>query len=358
MKANLVIGVQKPFERSFEVRWAEALEGAGVQVRWVDLLAPDPLSQIAGCDGVMWHWYHYPYEHRLAALPILRVIEEHLRIPVFPDMATCWHYDDKISQSYLLEALGVPIPKTWVFWRKEDALAWSAKVEYPLVAKLSSGAGSLNVRLIRDEQAARLYIAECFSGAGFLVRRPLPPTPVRRAWRLAMRMVKRFALSFPYVLAGRFPPLPDPINWMPHKNHVLFQEFLPGNDFDTRVTVIGNRAFAFRRMNRPGDFRASGSGRIDHDPAQIDIRCVKAAFAAVRSLKSQSMAFDYLYRGADREPVVGEISYAYVDRAVERCPGHWDGDLNWHEGHVWPQDAHVEDFLARIRRQPSVDKTI
>lgn len=26
--------------------------------------------------------------------------------------------------------------------------------------------------------------------------------------------------------------------------YVLFQEFLPGNSYDTRVTVIGDRAFA------------------------------------------------------------------------------------------------------------------
>lgn len=31
---------------------------------------------------------------------------------------------------------------------------------------------------------------------------------------------------------------------------------------DTRVTVIGHCAFGYRRYNRPGDFRASGSGRL------------------------------------------------------------------------------------------------
>ena len=85
---------------SFAPRWLEALQARGVQVRELDLLGPDPLGQVAGCDGVMWHWFHYPHEERMAALPILRVIEEHLHIPVFPDMATGWHYDDKIAQSY------------------------------------------------------------------------------------------------------------------------------------------------------------------------------------------------------------------------------------------------------------------
>src|SRR6185503_17089802 len=49
----------------------------------------------------------------------------------------------------------------------------------------------------------------------------------------------------------------------PNTGYILLQEFLSNNKFDTRVTVIGNRAFAYRRFNRPNDFRASGSGNFD-----------------------------------------------------------------------------------------------
>ena len=121
---KLTIGVHAVEKESFAVRWVEMLSARGVDVKRLDLLGPAPLEQVRGCDGVMWHWFHYPHEVRLAALPILRVIEEQMQIPVFPDMATAWHYDDKIAQAYLLPTLGIPHPKTWVFWRKADALAW------------------------------------------------------------------------------------------------------------------------------------------------------------------------------------------------------------------------------------------
>lgn len=49
------------------------------------------------------------------------------------------------------------------------------------------------------------------------------------------------------------------------KKYVYFQDFIPGNDFDTRVTIIGDRAFGFTRNVRPGDFRASGSGNVGYD---------------------------------------------------------------------------------------------
>ena len=349
MNNVLTIGIQRPFENGFALRWEAAARARGAEVRWLDLLGADPLAQVAGCDGVMWHWFHYPHEQRMAALPLLRVIEERLGIPVFPDLATCWHFDDKIAQAYLLEAMGVAIPKTWIFWREADALAWCEAAAYPVVAKLSGGAGSRNVRLVRDAAEARDHVERSFSGAGIVGRRVLPEGGWRRGWSLLKRMARRSAHVFPYVFLDRFPPLPDPAFWMPQKNYALFQEFLPGNEFDTRVTVIGDRAFAFRRRNRPGDFRASGSGRIEHDPGAIDPRCVRMAFDVAQKLGSQSMAFDFLFRGEGREPVVGEISYGYADWAVERCPGHWDSRLQWREGHLWPEEAHVEDFLARIR---------
>ena len=52
------------------------------------------------------------------------------------------------------------------------------------------------------------------------------------------------------------------------RSYILWQEFIPDNQRDFRVTIIGRRyAFVFWRNNRPGDFRASGSGLIDYDVA-------------------------------------------------------------------------------------------
>src|SRR5690606_15154424 len=49
------------------------------------------------------------------------------------------------------------------------------------------------------------------------------------------------------------------------KGYLYFQEFMPKNEFDTRLIVIGNRCFGIRRYNRTGDFRASGSGLIKYE---------------------------------------------------------------------------------------------
>lgn len=345
MNERKIIGIHRG--GAFSERWASAVEAAGAEVRWLDLLQSKPLEQVHGCDGVMWHWAHYPHERRMAALPILRTIEDYLHIPIFPNMPTSWHYDDKIAQSYLLNALEIPCPDTWVFWKKEEALQWAKKTVYPVVAKLSGGASSQNVRLLRNPDEAVRYIRRCFSGSGIIATPPLAKG-MKKVPSIAKRGLKRLGASIPYILGNRFPSLPDQQYWMPQKNYALFQEFLPGNEFDTRVTVVGNRAFGYRRFNRANDFRASGSGNFDTNPAEIDRRCIQNAFDFARRLQAQSVAFDFLFRGEVREPVVGEISYCYVDWMVESCPGHWDSKLQWHEGRMWPEQAHVEDFLAGL----------
>ena len=76
------------------------------------------------------------------------------------------------------------------------------------------------------------------------------------------------------------------------KGYAYFQDFIPGNHFDTRVTVIGDRAFAFTRNVRPGDFRASGSGDVVFDGGRINQKYLEIAFAVARKIGSQSMAFD------------------------------------------------------------------
>lgn len=157
------------------------------------------------------------------------------------------------------------------------------------------------------------------------------------------------------LLLGELPRPPES-GWDLHKNHIYFQEFLPENQFDTRITVIGRRAFGFRRLNRPNDFRASGSGRIDWDPQGIDQGSIVLGFEVAARLGTQSVALDVL-RKEDRQ-VVSEISYTYASWGVHGCPGHWEirddtdpGALVWKPGQMWPEEAQIADFLALLERR-------
>ena len=326
--------------QSFSDRWAELAARESIAVRDVDAFAPDFFERLAGCDGFMWRFGYDPLSLEFAKR-VLAAIEHGVKIPVFPSWATAWHFEDKISQHYLLQAAGIPEPRTHVFWHRRAATDFCRSATYPLVIKLSLGIQSNNVRMLSGPEEAAHWVEQMF-GPGRTSFNPPPPR-----LRQALRDQKQVARS----LLGR--PAPEKPRGLQH-GYFYVQEFLPDNAFDTRVTVIGDRAFAFRRFNRPGDFRASGSGRIDWDPAPIDLDTVRLAFRVARHLGTQSVAIDGLRRGEER--VVGEISYTYASWAVRDCPGHWvlsgapdAGTLNWVDGKLRPEDAIFDDFAALVR---------
>lgn len=332
--------------QSYSDRWLALAADAGIQTRVIDAWRPDVFEQLAGCDGFMWRFGYRPPE-RLIATRILASVEHALGIPVFPSWKSAWHFEDKISQYYLLQAAGIPMPKTWLFWEKDAALAFLSTASFPLVMKLANGYRSGNVRLLRSADEGTYWVEQLF-GPGVWSFGPTPRASQPR------QMLRRAGAAV-RTLAGATTLLPSLRSEL-QRGYFYAQEFLPGNDFDTRVTVIGNRAFAYRRMNRPGDFRASGSGRPNWDPSQIDLHLVRLAFLTAQRLATQSVAIDGMRRGDER--VLGEVSYTYVSWMVRDCPGHWilhgdpdAGDLEWIEGHMAPDDAIFEDFVAALRRR-------
>ncbi len=339
-------------EAILEPPWADRfgayLDRRGVGVLRVTPGDPDGVIAAATTHGVMWRFTHTPKSQGVAK-PFLNCIEHGLRRPVWPNCATRWHYDDKIAQFWLLHSLRAPIPATYVFYDKEAALEWAESASYPVVFKLSGGASSQSVCLLKSRDAAARLIERAFTrGLSALhdldsIAGGRTESPWRRLKALVKDISREAVHSVRYGRSHLYEPR-VPMGWPIEFNRVLFQEFLPGNAFDYRVTVIGGRAFGFRRFNRPHDFRASGSGLIDFDPAHVDLEAVRIAQGISAQCGFQSMAYDLL-RGPDSCLRIVEISYTFVGAAIQDCPGYWDQKLDWHDGQVWPQDAIAEDFV-------------
>jgi glutathione synthase/RimK-type ligase-like ATP-grasp enzyme len=335
---KFTIGIQPDLlpANSFSDRWIEQLTELGHDVRVLNVSSADFIERVSACDGFLW-WFPPMPRVRDVGKRLLPALDHAGKVVVHPDWRSCWHYDDKVAQAYLLDACGVPTPRTRVLWRYEHAVAFFETAQYPLVVKLGSGVRSQNVALLHD-RAEAVRMARTLFGAGV-------ETFESRAFRLLreisrpLRSVIRRALSLP--------PLPRPEI---HRNYMLVQEFVGGNDFDTRVNVIGNRAFAFRRANRPNDFRASGSRIQDDDPSKIALDAIRLAFDAARMLTMPAVCFDILRQ--DGRPVITEISYYFNAPSIGECPGHWrmeDNELEWVAGRMRAEDAVLEDFLARLR---------
>ena len=245
-------------------------------------------------------------------------MESQLGRRVFPNWSTFWHYDNKRAQAYFFRQHGVPSPETFVSFQEADARAYLERRALPLVSKRAGGASSDEVRALADGRAAQRELRRAFG-------RPLLTRALARLG-VTLRTSSRS-----------------------QSGYVLWQEMVPGNRRDLRITVIGGRyGLAYYRNNRPRDFRASGSGLIDYavpTPTREMCYCI----GLCRAHAFDSMAFDIVYRGD--EFLILEMSYAFVDKFVHDVPGHYTleaGRLEYHAGHVWPQELvvrHVRDCM-------------
>ena len=310
----------------FSGRWIEYCKNNNIDYKLVDAYNTNIIEQVKDCDAFMWHHNHADYRDVLFAKQLLFSLET-AGIKCFPDYHTTWHFDDKVGQKYLLEAIGAPIVPSYVFYTKKEALDWIAKTEFPKVFKLRGGAGASNVKLAYTAGEARRLVRKAFrrgfpqfDRVGYLKER-------YRKWRGGKD-------SFIGVMkgVGRLLMVTDFAKMHAReKGYVYFQDFIPNNTFDIRVCVVGDKAFALKRIVREGDFRASGSGNIVYEKTQIDERCVKIAFAVNEKLRAQSVAYDFVFDIAN-SPLIVEISYGYAVKAYDFCEGFWTKDMLWHTG--------------------------
>lgn len=153
------LAIQSSFQRysqGFSARWVEYCQEHGIECEMVDAYDSTIVDRLRGFDGFLWHFHHVYSTDLLMARHVLEATAE-MGVVTFPDHNTCWHFDDKIAQKYALEAVNAPLVRTWVFYEEEKALQWLRTASFPLVWKLRRGAGSHNVRLVRDYSAgARL----------------------------------------------------------------------------------------------------------------------------------------------------------------------------------------------------------
>jgi len=330
----------------FSDRWIDNCREKGVACEPVDGFASDIIEQLRGFDGFLWHFDHVESQDMLVAPMVLEAAES-IGLEVFPNRATRWHFDNKLSQKYLLEGLGAPLARSDVFYSEEAARAYLASAALPVVAKLKAGSGSANVQLLRTKAEAEAYCKKMF-GAG---ENPLPgyfsdaSTRVRsvaQAGALAAKLKRAPAALMRRLKKRRFTAR--------ERGYVYFQEFLPGNEFDTRITVVGDVAWGFIRRVRPGDFRASGSRNIDYNLEFVDVECVKIAFETAERLGSQSTAFDFV-KAQGGEPRIVEISYGYESGAVHAVSGQWRRDLSWQDGRLYAEDVIIDNLVAAIENK-------
>jgi glutathione synthase/RimK-type ligase-like ATP-grasp enzyme len=310
---------------SFSGRWITYCQEKGIEYKLVNAYANDIIQQVEGCDAFMWHFHQSDYRDMQFAKALILSLEAK-GIKCYPNSQTCWHFDNKVWEKYLLEAVGAPLVPSCVFYTEKEALAWTKKTTFPKVFKLKGGASSSNVKLAHTQKEAIEFIKRCF-GKGIEPYRW--QDHLKEAWRKykEKKASLRVLLRPLYYAVKRYPTVFSHYH-QKEIGYAYFQDFIPNNDHDTRVVVIGGkRALGEIRYCRDGDFRASGSGKFEY--GNVDKQILMIAFEMVKKLQMQTVAFDFIMDGS--KPLIVEISYGFGTHGISHSGGYWTPDLVWHE---------------------------
>ena len=327
-------------KRSFSDRWIPYCENNNIDYKLVNCFDSDIMQQLEDCDALMWHFNHKGARESKFAKQLLMAVQ-HTGKRVFPNYNTMWHFDDKVAQKYLLEGINAPLAPAYVFYSKKEAIAWAEQTDFPKVFKLRNGAGSDNVKLVTSVAQAKRLINKSFN-KGF---------KQYDAWgnlKERIRLFKAGKTDFFDVSKGViriFYTTQYARVTGKEMGYVYFQEFIPQNDSDIRVCVVGDKAFAIKRMVRKNDFRASGSGTILYDKKYFDDETIKLAFDISEKLKDQCMAYDFVFKNG--KPLIVEISYGFAKEGYDDCVGYWDKEMNWYPGKFNPYGWMVEDIRSQ-----------
>lgn len=167
-------------------------------------------------DGAVFvHMHHHP-ESRNYDKELMAALAGRDGLRLCPDPRSAVLYDDKVEQHRQLARW---MPRTQIVTSNRDVPGALAKLRVPLISKTAEGAGSKNVRLIETVGDAAAEAEQALEGAGI---------PCHYDQR--------------------------------QRGYLLWQEFLPGNDYDFRVIAIGRERLILRRGNRDDRPMASGSG--------------------------------------------------------------------------------------------------
>jgi len=146
------------------------------------------------------------------------ILEKFYNKVCFPSFDTLMWNEDKLTQYDLLWMNNFPVVETFISHDLGETLNKLPHLKYPLVAKTSTGAGSMGVELVKDGQQAERISKTIYSGVGRTT-------------------------------------------FWPHsrqKDYVYFQKFQSNEGYDLRIIIIGDIVIGYYRYVPKGEFRASG----------------------------------------------------------------------------------------------------
>ncbi len=165
----------------------------------------------------------------------LKILEEDMGQTIFPTWKECWLTEQKPRLRDWMLVHDIPHPRSWVAYRKSDAMKMIDKMNFPVVGKSATGASGKGVRILKNKTELHKYI-RCLFGRGISLR------------------------GF------------DPRD--PHRGYVFLQEYIPGIE-EWRMVRIGESYFGHKKGTSEKGMHSGASHCCWEDPGEEKLNMLK-----------------------------------------------------------------------------------
>lgn len=316
---------EKLHSTNWSLAWEEYCKENNIYYKIVNPYKVGVISELMDFDIILWHYSNYSFKDMLMAKNILFTMEEHGK-KVFPSFKDAWHFDDKLAETYLLESINAPIPKSYYYYDSKSLEADINNLSFPIIAKLRNGSGSHNVKMLKSKQELYSYSKKMFtsgiSSAPSLLYKASSNIKSSKSIKTFINRAKRI----PEFLRS----LSNAKKFNIERGYVYLQEFIPNDGYDLKIVVVGNKLSFIGRNIREGEFRASGGGDLFYDRNRVTQDVINSAFKTSDDLGFKCMGYDYVIDNITGVGKIIEISYGFSHQAVLDANGFFDRNGEWH----------------------------
>lgn len=304
--------------------WIEFCEINNLEFGVINPFQNNVNALLVNYDIVLWHFSNYSFKDMLIAKNILFTMEK-LGKKVFPSIDDAWHFDDKLAETYLLQAINAPIPNSFYFYSLDDVKKRAKNLQFPIIAKLRNGSGSHNVKMLKSAQELMNYAEKMFStgisSAPSLLYKASGNIKSAKSLKVFVNRAKRIP-EFLRSLANA-----KKFNF--ERDYVYLQDYIKNEGYDLKIVVVGDKLSFIGRNIREGEFRASGGGDLFYSRQHVTMDVISSAFKTSDQLGFNCMGYDYVVDSQSGKGYIIEISYGFSHEALLSAKGYFDRNGTW-----------------------------
>lgn len=243
--------------------YIDACNELGVEYKLIDITSFNWINMIkeSNCDGFLVapncpnDVWKSMYQERLY------FINKSLGYPIYPSFNEVFIYENKRNMAYWLQANNIPMAKTWVFYKRQEAFEFiEERLNFPLVFKPNIGSAALGIKFITNKKKAKQLIKRIFTKWLFF------------NYGYTKWYKTKYGISFPIMDDKQY-------------NNIMFQEKI-NVKFEWRGIKIGESYFAHKKLSDKNGLH-SGSGKSNYDNPPIEVMnfikfvCDKGSFRSM-----------------------------------------------------------------------------